>query len=69
MSQELVTAITALVVAIGGLLTTVVTLIKVLQHGTILTDTRAAVNGQASELHAAIGTMQVENAKRAAEST
>jgi hypothetical protein len=69
MAPELITAITALVVAIGGLLTTVVTLVNVLRHGTAIEATRQAVNGQANELHAAIGTMQVENAKRAAESS
>ena len=68
MDQALIPAITALVVAIAGLLTTVRLLVVVLQHGAILTETRAAVNGQADQLNKAIGTMQVENAKRAQES-
>jgi hypothetical protein len=52
MDPQLVTAITALVVALTTLLTTAVTLAKVFQHDTILQDTRTAVNGQATELHA-----------------
>ena len=66
MDQAFIPAITALVVALAGLLTTIATLVKVLQHGVILTDTRNAVNGQAEKLDASIGVMQVENAKRAA---
>jgi Trk-type K+ transport system membrane component len=51
MQPELVTAITALVVALTTLMTTAVTLIKVFQHGAVIEATRDAVNGQASELH------------------
>jgi hypothetical protein len=52
MDPQLVTAVTALLVALSTLLTTVVTLAKVFQHDTVLRDTRTAVNGQASELRA-----------------
>ena len=69
MSPELVTSITALVVAIGGVLTTVVTLVNVLRHGTAIEATRQAVNGQADQLNKAVGTLQAENAKRAADSS
>lgn len=50
MDPQLVTALTALVVALTTLLTTAVTLAKVFQHDTILKDTRQAVNGQAMAL-------------------
>jgi hypothetical protein len=69
MSPELVTSITALVVAIGGVLTTVVTLVNVLRHGTAIEATRQAVNGQANQLDKAVATMKTENEKRAAGST
>lgn len=65
MDQALIPAITALVVALAGLLTTIATLVKVLQHGVILTETRNAVDGQAARLDTSIGIMQSENAKRA----
>ena len=69
MDQALIPAITALVVAIAGLLTTVATLVKVLQHGVILTATREAVDGQADRLDASIGVMQQENSKRSSNPT
>ena len=69
MDQALVPAITALVVALAGLLTTIATLVKVLQHGTILVQTKDAVDGQAARLDASIGVMQVENAKRSVNPT
>ena len=69
MDQAFIPAVTALIVALSGLATAIVTLIKVLQHGVILTETRNAVNGQAAKLDASIGVMQVENAKRAGTST
>lgn len=47
---QTVTALTALIVALTTLLTTVVTLAKVFQHDTILKATQTAVNGQASQL-------------------
>ena len=69
MDQAFIPAVTALIVALSGLATAIVTLIKVLQHGVLLTETRNAVNGQAAKLDASIGVMQVENAKRAGTST
>jgi hypothetical protein len=46
-----------LITAIVALITAITTLIKVLQHGQVLTDTRDAVNGQAKQLDIiAIGT-------------
>jgi hypothetical protein len=49
---QTVTALTALIVALTTLLTTVVTLAKVFQHDTILKSTQTAVNGQANQLDA-----------------
>ena len=69
MDQAFIPAVTALIVALSGLATAIVTLIKVLQHGVLLTETRNAVNGQAAKLDASIGVMQVENAKRSANPT
>jgi hypothetical protein len=47
---QLITALTALVVALTTLLTTAVTLAKVFQHDVILKQTQKAVNGQANQL-------------------
>ena len=69
MDQALIPAMTALIVALATLMTAVATLAQVLKHGAMIEDTRNAVNGQAAKLDAAVGTMQAENAKRAAESS
>jgi hypothetical protein len=65
MDQAFIPAITALVVAVAGLLTTVVTLINVLKHGAAIEATRQAVNGQSAQLDASIKVMESENTKRA----
>lgn len=65
MDQSFIPAVTSLVVAVAGLITTIITLIKVLQHGTAIEATRQAVNGQVEKLDSSIRVMQSENTKRA----
>jgi hypothetical protein len=72
-----------LITAIAGLVTAIATLVKVLQHDSILKDTQQSVNGQAKaldslavrgeasqvRLDSAVGTMERVNANQSTTST
>jgi hypothetical protein len=58
MDQQTITALTALVVAIGTLITTIISLIKIFQHGDAIANTNEKVNTIEKNTDGVMSTMQ-----------